>query len=102
MVGVLACCHRRRLLQIPQRRRNGLHPPNEMKDGVGLPEVEIEAGFRPYEQALVGYAATKAFRAGRSPGGLEPTLSDAVITTYGATFRASTRLAAPRRRAQIG
>jgi hypothetical protein len=77
-----------------------------------LPEVvaEVRAEFDRYERALVdndvaaldslfhddrrtirygvaemlyGYAAIKAFRAGRSPAGLARTLSKTVITAYG-------------------
>ncbi|MEW6639218.1 MAG: oxalurate catabolism protein HpxZ [Pseudomonadota bacterium] len=79
---------------------------------VDLPDVvaEVEAAFARYEAALVsndvatldalfrddprtlrygggenlyGYAAIKAFRAGRSPAGLARELSRTVITTYG-------------------
>ena len=79
---------------------------------IDLPEVvaEVTAAFARYEAALVsndvatldalfrddprtlrygcgenlyGYAAIKAFRAGRSPAGLARELSRTVITTYG-------------------
>jgi hypothetical protein len=79
---------------------------------IDLPDVvaEVTAAFGRYEQALVsndvetldalfrddprtlrygggenlyGYAAIKAFRAGRSPAGLARELSRTVITTYG-------------------
>jgi hypothetical protein len=35
---------------------------------------------------LYGYEAIKAFRAGRSPAGLQRTLANTVITTYGDAF----------------
>ncbi len=79
---------------------------------IDLPDVvaEVSAAFARYEAALVandvatldalfrddprtlrygggenlyGYAAIRAFRAGRSPAGLERELSGTVITTYG-------------------
>jgi hypothetical protein len=79
---------------------------------IDLPDVvaEVEAAFAAYEAALVsndvavldalfhadphtlrygigenlyGYDAIRAFRAARSPAGLERTLSRTVITTYG-------------------
>lgn len=79
---------------------------------IDLPDVlaEVSAVFERYEAALVsndvatldslfrddprtlrygggenlyGYAAIRAFRAGRSPAGLERELSRTVITTYG-------------------
>lgn len=79
---------------------------------INLPDVlaEVEAVFAQYEQALVtndvaaldalfwdsphtvrygggenlyGYAAIRAFRAARSPAGLERTLDGTVITTFG-------------------
>ncbi|HEY5067020.1 MAG TPA: oxalurate catabolism protein HpxZ [Xanthobacteraceae bacterium] len=82
---------------------------------VDLPDVmaEVKAAFARYEQALVsndvdtlntlfrddartiryggaenlyGYGQIKAFRAARSPAGLERALSDTVITTYGRDF----------------
>lgn len=82
---------------------------------IDIPEVvaEVAAAFGRYETALVtndvatlnalfrddertvrygigenlyGYAAIRAFRGGRSPVGLERTLSGTVITTYGRDF----------------
>jgi len=82
---------------------------------INIPEVkaEVEAAFARYETALVtndvetldalfhdapetirygggenlyGYAEIKAFRAGRSPAGLERTLDRTVVTTYGRDF----------------
>lgn len=79
---------------------------------INIPEVvaEVTAAFARYEQALVtndvdvldelfwdsphtlrygatenlyGYAAIQAFRAGRSPAGLEREIFNTVITTYG-------------------
>jgi hypothetical protein len=79
---------------------------------IDLPDVvaEVRAAFEAYERALVtndvatldvmfrddprtirfggrenlfGYGQIKAFRAARSPAGLERTLSHTVITTYG-------------------
>jgi ketosteroid isomerase-like protein len=79
---------------------------------IDLPDVvaEVNAAFEAYERALVtndvaaldavfrddprtirfgggenlfGYAQIKAFRAGRSPAGLDRTLSHTVITAYG-------------------
>jgi hypothetical protein len=79
---------------------------------IDLPDVvaEVKAAFEAYERALVtndvaaldavfrddprtirfgggenlfGYAQIKAFRAGRSPAGLDRTLSHTVITAYG-------------------
>ena len=88
---------------------------------VDLPEVvaEVEAAFARYEKALVsndvatldalfhddartvryggaeilyGYGEIKAFRAARSPHGLERTLSKTVITTYGRDFAVASTL----------
>ena len=88
---------------------------------VDLPEVvgEVKAAFARYEQALVtndvttldalfyddartiryggteilyGYSEIKAFRAARSPRGLERTLSKTVITTYGRDFAVASTL----------
>ena len=88
---------------------------------VDLPEVvaEVKAAFERYEQALVsgdvamldtlfhndartiryggaenlyGYGEIKAFRAARSPHGLERTLSKTVITTYGRDFAVASTL----------
>ena len=88
---------------------------------VDLPEVvaEVEAAFARYERALVsndvatldalfhddartiryggaeilyGYGEIKAFRAARSPHGLERTLSKTVITTYGRDFAVASTL----------
>jgi hypothetical protein len=82
---------------------------------VNLPHVvaDVEAAFRRYEQAfvvndiavldelfwdtpqVVRYGSTenlygineiRAFRVGRSPGGLQRTLSNTVITTFGTDF----------------
>ncbi|MEM8552946.1 MAG: oxalurate catabolism protein HpxZ, partial [Pseudomonadota bacterium] len=82
---------------------------------INIPSVkaEVEAVFAQYETALVtndvetldalfhdapetirygggenlyGYEEIKAFRAGRSPAGLERTLERTVITTYGTDF----------------
>jgi len=97
---------------------------------IDLPEVvaEVTAAFNAYEKALVtndvaaldgffhddprtiryggaenlyGYAAIKAFRAGRSPAGLARTLSKTVITSYGRDFAIASTLfhrpAAPRK-----
>jgi len=79
---------------------------------INLPEIvaEVEAAFEQYERALVtndvatldalfwdsphtvrygggenlyGYAAIMAFRAARSPAGLERSIDGTVITTYG-------------------
>ncbi|GLK83657.1 oxalurate catabolism protein HpxZ [Ancylobacter defluvii] len=79
---------------------------------INIPDVlaEVEAAFARYEQALIsndvaalddlfwddprtirygggenlyGIAAIRAFRAGRSPHGLERSLDGTVITTYG-------------------
>ena len=99
---------------------------------VDLPEVvaEVEAAFARYEKALVandvatldalfhddartiryggaeilyGYGEIKAFRAARSPQGLERTLSKTVITTYGRDFAvASTLFHRPTMSAKIG
>ena len=41
---------------------------------------------------LFGYAAIKAFRAGRSPLGLQRTLENTVITTYGCDFAVASTL----------
>lgn len=83
--------------------------------GINLPGVvaEVRAAFERYEKALVandvavldelfwdsphtlrygvtenlhGYAAIRAFRAARSPGGLARELRNTVITTYGRDF----------------
>jgi AtzH-like len=83
--------------------------------GINLPGVvaEVRAAFDRYEEALVandvavldelfwdsphtlrygvtenlhGYAAIRAFRAARSPGGLARELRNTVITTYGRDF----------------
>ncbi len=83
--------------------------------GINLPGVvaEVRAAFDRYEKALVandvavldelfwdsphtlrygvtenlhGYAAIRAFRAARSPGGLARELRNTVITTYGRDF----------------
>jgi len=88
---------------------------------VDLPEVvaEVTAAFARYENALVtndvatldalfrddartiryggaeilyGYGEIKAFRAARSPQGLERTLSKTVITTYGRDFAVASTL----------
>lgn len=88
---------------------------------VDLPEVvaEVKAAFARYETALVsndvqtldalfhedtrtiryggaenlyGYGQIKAFRAARSPAGLERTLSEIVITTYGRDFAVASTL----------
>ena len=88
---------------------------------VDLPEVvaEVKAAFAHYEKALVsndvatldalfhddartiryggaenlyGYGQIKAFRAARSPAGLERTLSKTVITTYGRDFAVASTL----------
>lgn len=82
---------------------------------INIPEIvaEVEAAFRRYEKALTsndvavldelfldsphtirfgatenlyGYDAIKAFRAGRSPAGLERNIFNTVITTYGRDF----------------
>ena len=88
---------------------------------IDLPDViaEVKAAFARYEQALVsndvdtlntlfrddtrtiryggaenlyGYGQIKAFRAARSPAGLERTLFDTVITTYGRDFAVASTL----------
>jgi len=88
---------------------------------VDLPEVvvEVKAAFARYEQALVGndvatldalfhddgrtiryggaenlygFDQIKAFRAARSPHGLQRTLSNTVITTYGRDFAVASTL----------
>jgi hypothetical protein len=88
---------------------------------VDLPEVvaEVGAAFERYEKALVsndvatldalfrddartiryggaenlyGYGEIKAFRAARSPAGLDRTLSKTVITTYGRDFAVASTL----------
>ena len=88
---------------------------------VDLPEVvaEVTAAFARYENALVtndvatldalfrddartiryggaeilyGHGEIKAFRAARSPQGLERTLSKTVITTYGRDFAVASTL----------
>ena len=88
---------------------------------IDLPEVvaEVRAAFDKYEVALVnndvatldalfrddsrtirygggeilyGYSEIKAFRSGRSPGGLGRTISKTVITTYGKEFATASTL----------
>ena len=88
---------------------------------VDLPEVvaEVKAAFARYETALVsndiatldalfhddartiryggaenlyGYREIRAFRAARSPAGLERTLSKTVITTFGRDFAVASTL----------
>ncbi len=88
---------------------------------VDLPEVvaEVKAAFARYEKALVsndvatldalfhddartiryggaenlyGYAQIQAFRAARSPAGLERTLAKTVITTYDRDFAVASTL----------
>ncbi len=88
---------------------------------IDIPEVraEVEAVFRRYETALVtndvetldalflaapttiryggaenlyGIEAIRAFRLGRSPAGLDRTLSDTVITSYGRDFAVASTL----------
>jgi hypothetical protein len=88
---------------------------------VDLPEVvaEVKAAFETYEKALVsndvatldalfhddartiryggaeilyGYGEIKAFRAARSPSGLQRSLSKTVITTYGRDFAVASTL----------
>ncbi len=88
---------------------------------VDLPEVvaEVEAAFDRYEKALVsndvatldalfhddartiryggaenlyGYGEITAFRAARSPSGLERTLSKTVVTSYGRDFAVASTL----------
>jgi hypothetical protein len=88
---------------------------------IDLPDVvaEVRAAFDRYERALVsndvdtldalfrddlrtirfggaenlfGFGEIKAFRAGRSPVGLERTLSKTVITTYGRDFAIASTL----------
>ena len=88
---------------------------------VDLPEVvaEVKAAFACYEQALVsndvatldalfhddartiryggaenlyGFEKIKAFRAARSPHGLQRTLSNTVITAYGRDFAVASTL----------
>jgi hypothetical protein len=88
---------------------------------VDLPELvaEVKAAFARYETALVsndvqtldalfhedtrtiryggaenlyGYGQIKAFRAARSPAGLERALSKTVITTYGRDFAVASTL----------
>lgn len=90
-------------------------PPPPSGVAVNLPDVvaELQAAFARYERALVtndvdvldelfwnsphtlrygggenlyGYEAIAAFRAGRSPAGLERSLEGTVITTYGRDF----------------
>lgn len=99
---------------------------------IDLPDVvaEVRAEFERYEKALLsndvatldaifhdsartiryggaenlyGYAAIKAFRAARSPAGLERRLSDTVISTYGRDFAvASTLFRRPTMAGKIG
>jgi Protein of unknown function (DUF3225) len=99
---------------------------------IDLPEVvaEVRREFMRYEQALVtndvatldalfrddprtiryggaenlyGYEAIKAFRAGRSPAGLERTLAQTVITAYGRDVAvASTLFRRPAARGKVG
>ena len=99
---------------------------------IDLPEVvaEVRAAFDRYEKALVtndvatldalfhddartirygggenlyGFAEIKAFRAARSPAGLERALSDTVITTYGRDFAvASTLFRRPTMAGKVG
>jgi hypothetical protein len=99
---------------------------------VDLPDVmaEVKAAFARYEQALVsndvdtlnmlfrddtrtiryggaenlyGYGQIKAFRAARSPAGLQRALSDTVITTYGRDFAvASTLFRRPTMAGKVG
>ncbi|WP_244635814.1 oxalurate catabolism protein HpxZ [Chthonobacter albigriseus] len=86
-----------------------------------MPEIkaEVEAAFAAYETALVsndvaaldaffldrsttirygggenlyGYAAIQAFRAGRSPAGLQRSLERTVVTTYGRDFATASTL----------
>jgi hypothetical protein len=88
---------------------------------IDIPDVlaEVTAAFQRYEVALTtndvetldalfkdapttvrlgiaenlfGYAAIKAFRAGRSPQGLQRTLENTVITTYGRDFAVASTL----------
>jgi hypothetical protein len=88
---------------------------------IDLPEVvaEVRAAFESYEQALVsndvavldamfhndprtirygggenlyGYGEIQAFRAARSPAGLNRTLSKTVITSYGRDFAVASTL----------
>jgi Protein of unknown function (DUF3225) len=88
---------------------------------IDIPEVksEVEAAFAAYERALIsndvavlgalfhddprtirygggenlyGYAEIAAFRAGRSPVGLERTTERTVITTYGRDFATASTL----------
>lgn len=88
---------------------------------IDIPDVlaEVTAAFQRYEVALTtndvetldalfkdapttvrlgiaenlfGYAAIKAFRAGRSPLGLQRTLENTVITTYGRDFAVASTL----------
>ena len=88
---------------------------------IDIPEVkaEVEAAFAAYERVLMandvdglgalfhddprtirygggenlyGYAAIAAFRAGRSPVGLERTIEGTVITTYGRDFAVASTL----------
>jgi hypothetical protein len=88
---------------------------------IDLPEIvaEVKAAFDRYETALVandvvtlgalfhddprtirygggenlyGYGAIAAFRAARSPAGLERTLSQTVITSYGRDFAVASTL----------
>src|SRR5262249_52664823 len=89
--------------------------------GIGLPDVvaEVRREFERYERALMandvallsalfrddprtiryggaenlyGHAEIKAFRAARSPVGLERSLSRTVITTYGRDFAVASTL----------
>ena len=88
---------------------------------IDLPDIvaEVQAAFDRYERAIVtndvaeldaifhddprtirygggenlyGYAEIKAFRGARSPAGLERTLSNTVITTYGRDFAVASTL----------
>jgi hypothetical protein len=88
---------------------------------IDIPEVkaDVEAAFAAYERALMsndvsalgalfhddprtirygggenlyGYAEIAAFRAGRSPVGLERTIERTVITTYGRDFATASTL----------
>ena len=88
---------------------------------IDIPDVkaEAEAAFAEYERALVtndvaaldrlflkapttirygggenlyGYEAIAAFRAGRSPAGLERRLEKTVVTTYGSDFAVASTL----------
>jgi hypothetical protein len=99
---------------------------------IDIPEVlaEVTAAFRRYEQALVsndiatlnelfrdspltvrygiaenlyGHAQIRGFRAARSPVGLDRTLRNTIITSYGRDFAvASTEFQRPSAGARIG